>query len=135
MIEITDLVISPDRVIGRAKTPQSGCVVAYIGLIRDRSCGKDVAGVEYTDPDGTALSILQQIEEEASERWPVNCIAVCHRIGQLKVGDINLVVAVAATHRKEGAECSRFIIDCFKERVPTHKKEAYLDGSTHITEG
>jgi molybdopterin synthase catalytic subunit len=47
----------------------------------------------------------------------------------LKVGDINLVIAVASTHRKPGFAACQYAVDQFKQIMPTHKTETYRDGS------
>ena len=130
MIEITSKPISPEQVIRRAKTNSSGCVATYVGLIRDYSHDKKVVSVEYQDKDGKAVEGMQKIVDEAKQKWQVENIAFTHRIGKLKVGDINLVVAVAAGHRGEGFAACQYIIDRFKESLPTHKIETYEDGST-----
>jgi molybdopterin synthase catalytic subunit len=130
MIEITGKPISPEQVIRRAKTNSSGCVATYVGLIRDISHEKQVVSVEYQDNDGKAVEGLQIIVDEAKQKWPVENIAFTHRIGKLKVGDINLVVAVAAGHRGEGFAACQYIINRFKESLPTRKIETYSDGST-----
>lgn len=130
MVIITEETISPESVIREAKTKESGCVVTYIGLIRESSQGKSVLSVEYCDPEGRAESRLRQIADEAKQKWPVNRIVICHRIGKLMVGDINLVVAVASAHRGEGFAACQHVISQFKERLPTAKKETYRDGST-----
>ena len=132
MIEITDQPISPERIINRVRTDNSGCVVTYVGLIRDNSRGKSVLSVEYEDTEKTAEDRLRQIADEAKQKWQINSVAVCHRIGKLKVGDINLVVAIAATHRQEGLAACQYIIDQFKEKLPTRKKETYTDGSVWV---
>lgn len=129
MVNITKQPISPELIINQVKTSDSGCVAAYIGLIRDNSLGKKVLSVEYSDPDGTAEATLQQIIDEAMGKWQLNAMAICHRIGILKVGDINLVVAIAAAHRGEGFAACQYAIDRFKEKLPTRKKETYLDGT------
>jgi molybdopterin synthase catalytic subunit len=130
MIEITGKPISPEQVIQRAKTSGSGCVATYVGLIRSISQGKQVVSVEYQDNSGKAVEGLRKIVDEAKQKWPVENIAFTHRIGKLKVGDINLVVAVAAGHRVEGFAACQYIINRFKESLPTHKIETYADGST-----
>ncbi len=129
MIQITDKPISPELVVNKARTPGSGCVVTYVGLIRDNSRGKPVLSVEYKDADGRAEARLREIAEEIKQKWPVNNVAIYHRVGKLKVGDINLVVAVAAAHRGEGLAAVEFAIDRFKEKLPTAKRETYQDGS------
>ena len=129
MIEITKETISPEQVVNSAKTNSSGCVVTYVGVIRDYSQGKPVLSVEYQDSKGNAEKALQGIAEEARKRWRLENIAISHRIGKLRVGDINLVVAVASAHRSEGFVASQYVIDQFKERLPTKKTETYQDGS------
>jgi molybdopterin synthase catalytic subunit len=125
MIEITKETISPEQVVSRAKTNSSGCVVTYVGVIRDRSEGKLVLSVEYQDSKGNAEKALQGIAEQARKRWRLENIAISHRVGKLKVGEINLVAAVASAHRGEGFAACQYIIDQFKERMPTSKIEQY----------
>jgi len=132
MIEITQWPISPESVVSKVKTDSSGCVVTYIGLIREYSRGKPVLSVEYEDVQGTAEGRLRKIADGLRQKWQLNNIAICHRIGKLKVGDINLVVAVAAAHRQDGFAACRYAINQFKKRLPTQKKEAYQDGSIWV---
>jgi molybdopterin synthase catalytic subunit len=132
MIEVTEKPISPERVIGKVKSDSSGCVVTYVGLIRDRSQGKPVLSVAYRDSRGNAEDILQGIADEIRQRWQVENIAISHRVGKLKVGKISLVVAVASAHRSEGFAACQYAIDQFKQRLPTQKTETYQDGSTSV---
>ncbi len=129
MIKITDKPISPEEAIDQVKTSGSGCVVTYVGLIRDNSRGKPVLSVEYTDVNGKAETGLQKIAAEIKQRWPVNAVSIYHRVGKLNVGDVNFIVAIAAAHREEGFTAIQYAVDRFKESLPTAKKETYLDGS------
>ncbi len=129
MIEVTQKAISPEAVIAKAKSDGSGCVVTYVGLIRDRSHDKPVLSVEYHDSEGNAENTLREIAREARQRWQVENIAISHRVGKRKVGEITLVVAIASAHRSEGFAACQYVIDQFKERLPTKKTETYQDGS------
>ena len=129
MLRITDKPISPELVVNEVKTDNSGCVVTYVGLIRDNSRGKPVLSVEYEDAEGRAENRLCEIASEIKQKWPVNNVAIYHRVGKLKVGDINLVVAVASAHRQEGFDACQYAIDQFKQELPTRKRETYKDGS------
>ena len=122
--------LKPDDIISLVRTRDSGCVVTYVGLIRDNSRGQAVHSVEYRDPRGTAEAGLMAIVNEAMERFPLNAMAIYHRIGVLQVNDINLVVAISAGHRGEGLDACRFAVDQFKARLPTTKTETYTDGTT-----
>ena len=132
MIEITEKPLSPERVINQIKNDGSGCVVTYVGLIRNYSNGKPVASVEYQDSEGNARQKLQEIADEVRQRWQMENIAISHRIGKLRVGEINLVVAIASAHRREGFAACQYIIDRFKEHLPTKKMETYQDGNTCV---
>ena len=134
MIEIRDKPISPESVVNKVKTDSSGCVVTYVGLIRRQSQGKPVRSVEYQDPEGRATIKLQEIASEIRQKWQLNNLAICHRIGKLNVGDINLVIAIAAAHRQEGFAACQYAINRFKETIPTQKKETYEDGSIWVEE-
>jgi molybdopterin synthase catalytic subunit len=129
MICVTDKPISPEFVVNEVKTDGSGCVATYVGLIRQHSRGKAVLSVEYEDAEGKAGEGLRKIADEIKQKWPVEGIAIYHRVGKLMVGDINLVVAVASAHRTEGFAACQYAIDRFKQQLPTKKIETYRDGS------
>ncbi len=128
-VKIVNTFIQPDQVVGLAKSNDSGCVVTYVGLIRDTSHGRPVLSVEYRDTDGQAETRLKKLAEEIMQKFPVNNLAMCHRVGELKVGDINIVFAFACGHRQEGFAACSYAVDRFKEAMPTAKKETYLDGT------
>jgi len=132
MIKITEQPISPEAVVNEVKAHSSGCVVTYVGLIRDHSRGKPVHSVTYEAVSGRAEKRLQEIDDEIKRRWSVDNVAIYHRIGRLNVGDINLVVAIASPHRAEGFAACQYAIDQFKQELPTKKKETYQDGSVWI---
>ncbi len=129
MIKITEQPISTEAVVNEVKARRSGCVVTYVGLIRDHSRGKQVQSVTYEDVSGKAEKRLREIADEIKRKWPVDNVAIYHRVGRLNVGDINLVVAVASAHRAEGFAACQYAIDRFKQGLPTSKEETYLDGS------
>jgi molybdopterin synthase catalytic subunit len=129
MIEVTEEPIPPGQVIDKVKSDGSGCVVTYVGLIRNYSQGKAVLSVEYDDSERNAKNMLEEIAREVRQRWHIENVAISHRIGKLKGGEINLVVAVASAHRSEGFAACQYVIDQFKERLPTKKTETYQDGS------
>lgn len=129
--KIAHEVLKPEEVINLVRTRGSGCVVTYVGLIRDNSRGLQVRSVEYRDPKGTAEAQLLGIVNEAMKKFPLNAMAMYHRIGVLKVNDINLVVAIGAGHRGEGLDACRFAVDQFKAKLPTTKTETYIDGATY----
>jgi molybdopterin synthase catalytic subunit len=71
---------------------------------------------------------MQRIADAAAERWPGTRVAIAHRAGHLEIGDLAVVIAVAAPHRAEAFEACRYAIDTLKETVPIWKKEVATDG-------
>ena len=59
-------------------------------------------------------------------------IAVEHRVGNLAIGDIAVVIAAAAPHRAEAFTACRAMIDRLKDRVPIWKKEISVDGAEWV---
>ena len=57
---------------------------------------------------------------------------ICHRLGRLKIGEINLVSAVVSAHRQEAFAACQDAIDRFKQVMPTHKTETYQDGGVWV---
>jgi len=128
-IKIVNQPIQPEEVINQAKSDNSGCVATYVGLIRDTSHDKPVLSVEYRDLDGQAEKRLRELAAEIKQKFPVNNLALCHRVGKLKIGDINIVFAFACGHRQEAFAACSYAVDRFKETMPTRKIETYQDGS------
>ncbi len=131
-IQVTTEPLSPGAAVNRVKTDRSGCVVVYVGLIREQSRGKKVLSVEYEDTSGGAAERLRSIAGEIEQKWNVEAVSIWHRVGKLSVGDINLVVALAAPHREEGFAACQYAIDRFKAALPTAKRETYMDGTVRV---
>lgn len=73
------------------------------------------------------------IAEEAAARWPVQKILMHHRTGLLAVGEIPVIIGVAAAHRDAAFEACRFAIDTLKQTVPIWKKEVFADGELWVS--
>ncbi len=106
----------------------AGAVVTFTGLVRDMNLGEKVGGLFLEHYPGMTESALQQIIDEACERWPINKVRIIHRIGQLSTGDRIVFVGVASAHRKAAFASCEFIMDYLKIRAPFWKKETTPEG-------
>jgi len=129
MIRITTNSINPADVLAQVGDDSSGGVVLFLGQTRDHSRGEKVIGLEYEAYENLALKQMEKIAAETRQRWPIRTIAIVHRTGYLKVGEISVAIAVACAHRGEAFEACRFAIDTLKKTVPIWKKEFRPDGS------
>ena len=105
-----------------------GGTVFFEGWVRNHNDGREVAQLEYEVYEPLALKEGGRIIGEASERWEFHRAVCVHRSGLLELGDIAVVVGVAAEHRDEAFQAARYIIDEMKQRLPIWKKEHYVSG-------
>ncbi|MDQ3309590.1 MAG: molybdenum cofactor biosynthesis protein MoaE [Gemmatimonadota bacterium] len=120
--------IDAATLLAEVATPSDGAVLLFWGVVRNENDGREVNGLEYEAYAEMAEAKLREIVAEAAQRWSVGEIAVVHRIGKLNVGEASVGIAVAAPHRAEAYEASRYVIEELKRRVPIWKREHYLDG-------
>ncbi len=118
--------------IARVTGPASGGVDVFIGTVRDATKGKAVMHLEFEAYASMAQREMHKIAEQAFERWPVQAVAMHHRIGLLTVGEVAVVIAVGAVHRDAAFEACRFAIDTLKQTVPIWKKEVFEDGEVWV---
>lgn len=118
--------------VKRVAFPGAGAIIAFAGVVRDNSQGKNVDHLEYEAYPEMAEQSLRDIIAEIHERWVDVRVAIGHRIGKLKIGDASLIIAVAAPHRPEGYAASRYAIERIKAIVPVWKKEFATDGESWV---
>jgi len=132
LFEITPQAISVDEVSRRVSSPAVGAVVSFAGLVRNTNEGRDVRELEYEAYAEMAEPLLAQIGDEIRARWPVQAVAIVHRVGRLAIGEASVVIAVASGHRQGAFEACRYAIDRVKEMVPIWKKEYFQGGEVWI---
>lgn len=120
-----------EQVIGAVQTPTDGAVVAFLGIVRERSDDdRPVGGLSYEAYPAMALAELRAIGAEAERRFPGVRVAIAHRTGDLRIGEASVAIAAAAPHRADAFDACEFAIDEVKRRVPIWKKEHYVDGAS-----
>ena len=70
-----------------------------------------------------------EIAREAADRFGVTSLIVEHRIGVLSLGETSVAIAAAHAHRAPAFDCTRYVIEEIKKRVPIWKMEHYIDGT------
>ncbi|GAB4157484.1 MAG: molybdenum cofactor biosynthesis protein MoaE [Planctomycetaceae bacterium] len=130
MIELTHEEIDTTALLESVRSTQSGAVVLFLGTVRELTNGRQTVALDYDAYPEMAEAKLAELEAEARENWPVDKLAIVHRLGHLKLGDVSVAVAVSCPHRHQAFEAGRFLIDELKIRVPIWKKENWADGST-----
>ncbi len=111
---------------------QDGAVVIFVGLVRDRNEGRQVISLTLEHYPGMTEKSLNDIANQAREKWGVGQIRIIHRIGTLALGEQIVYVGVAAKHRKAAFHAAEFVMDFLKTRAPFWKKERTVDGEHWI---
>jgi len=128
MIDVTKEDFSVDEVLERLRSRGMGALVTFVGVVRDSSRGKAIERIEIQVYEEMARRQLEEIREEAIDRFGVEEIAIIHRYGSLEVSDNIMMIAVGGGHRLEAFDACRWVLETIKEKVPIWKKEITPEG-------
>jgi molybdopterin synthase catalytic subunit/molybdopterin converting factor small subunit len=121
--------IGVPEVVARLKAAEDGAVVAFEGIVRNHSKGRRTLYLEYEGYESMALEKLREVEAAMRQQFPVDGVALVHRLGRLLIGETSVLVGVSSAHRAAAFEACRFGIDTLKRTVPIWKKEYFEDGA------
>lgn len=125
---ITSEPLDPAALVALVQTPADGAVVTFAGVVRNNFGGRATAYLIYEAYAEMAVPVLARLADEAGERWPIGRVAVHHRVGRLAIGDMAVLVVVAAPHRQAAFAAAEYIMDRIKEVAPIWKEEHWADG-------
>ena len=129
LIAVRDSELSVDEVRAAVADPGAGGLVLFVGAVRDIDHDRDVTGLSYS-AHPSAEAELRRVAEVIAEKFPVLGIAAVHRVGDLEIGDLAVVVAVSCPHRAEAFDACRALIDLLKASVPIWKHQRFADGDS-----
>jgi molybdopterin synthase catalytic subunit len=128
---ITFAPLSVSEIYQLADDPANGAIVIMSGTVRNKTDDKPVISLEYQAYEPMAMQIFRLIAADIRQQWQdVNRVVIHHRVGQLQIGEISVLVAVGCPHRSEAFEACRYAIDTLKHNAPIWKKEHFQDGAS-----
>src|SRR5713101_2914545 len=89
MGELTDFVADPG----------AGAMTTFVGTTRNTNEGRRVIRLEYECYPGMAEKEMVKIAAETLTRWPIQKIALVHRLGRVDIGEASVAIAVSSGHR------------------------------------
>jgi len=129
LIAIRDADLSVDEVRNAIAAPAAGGEVLFIGTVRDNDAARGVAGLSYS-AHPSAEAELRRVAQDIAAKYPDAIgVAAVHRIGDLAVGDLAVVVGVSCAHRGEAFHACHALIDELKAAVPVWKHQLFTDGT------
>ena len=109
-----------------------GAVCSFIGIVRDRNDGADVAAMELEHYPGMTEKAVEAMIDEAHARFDIFGARVVHRVGLLQPLDQIMMVAVISAHRGASFQACEFLMDYLKTQAPFWKKEQTPEGARWV---
>lgn len=120
---------SLDAVLESLRSPKAGCVVFFVGTVRESSTQKRarVDRLLVGAYDEMATKMLRRLAERVREKFDLLDVRIVHRLGELRVCENIICVAVSAEHRNQALDACRWLIDELKKEVPIWKREFFAE--------
>ena len=128
LIDVRESELSVDEVRAAVADPAAGGIALFAGAVRESDHDRAVSGLSYSAHPSAAAE-LRRVAEVIAEKYPVIGIAAVHRVGDLAIGDLAVVLAVSCPHRAEAFDACRNLIDILKASVPIWKHQRFGDGT------
>ena len=123
--------INPYELHQECQDDAAGAILQFVGVVRNNTNSpKPVKGLAYEAHEVLANEKINEILEEAIQKFNLKKANCVHRIGELVVGEVAIVVTTSGGHREEVYEANRYIVDRVKYEAPVWKKELFEDGTT-----
>jgi molybdopterin synthase catalytic subunit len=127
--ELVDHDINLLEIVGHVSNSESGAVATFTGLVRELDHGRRVTELEYVAHDSATRVIGEVARDVAAKHTEVIALAIVHRTGTLRVGDVAVVVAASAAHRAAALEACAEAVEAVKTLLPVWKRQMFDDGT------
>ena len=113
----------------------SGAHVWFAGVTRRKTKASDgqiriTATLHYEAHPTMAVKELQQLADQAKDKFGLLKVVIVHRLGEVPLGQASVLVGCCSAHRKDAFLALPWIMDRLKEDVPIWKRETYEDQQT-----
>jgi len=131
-IQTEDFDVSQELAALRAGDKRVGAVCSFVGTVRDRNEGSQVATLELEHYPGMTEKSIAQMIAQARARFDIHAALVIHRVGLMQPLDQIVMVAVTSAHRGQSFQACEFLMDYLKTQAPFWKKELTPQGSRWV---
>lgn len=131
-IQTQDFDLSQEIKQLRAGDAGVGAVATFVGTVRDRNDGSEVAAMTLEHYPGMTEKSLEEIIEKAKARWDIFDVLIIHRVGPLNIEDQIVLTAVTSAHRGEAFAACEYVMDYLKTLAPFWKKEDTPEGARWV---
>jgi len=126
LTRIVDGAIDEAEIRAAVESEAHGATVLFHGVVRNHDEGRDVLSLDYRAHPDAERFLAECVRAELASGEVL--IAAAHRVGELRIGDAALVVAVSSAHRSLAFEVIERLVTRIKKEVPIWKRQHYVDG-------
>ncbi len=101
----------------------TGATVLFTGRVRPYEGRSRIDSLFYEHYPGMAEKVIRGILVEYARKYRLRDAVLIHRVGNVKAGELSVIVAVSSERRKEGFQACAGIIREVKEKAPIWKRE------------
>ena len=132
-IKISSSPLNLNEVIRFIRADENGAEDYFIGTVRNATKGESVTHLFFESYEAMAIKEMGKIADRALEQFDINNIAIYHRVGELKIQEVPVIIGVGSAHRDAAFDACKFAIDTLKETVPIWKKEFLENGEVWVS--
>lgn len=131
-IQLQDFNLADEVAALRHHDARVGAVCSFVGTVRERNEGSQVASMELEHYPGMTEKAIESMIEAALARFDIYAARVIHRVGLLQPQDQIVMVAVTSAHRGQSFQACEFLMDYLKTQAPFWKKEGTPEGARWV---
>lgn len=128
-VEIVRHKIESQKIADALKYASDGACTLFEGIVRNNSRGRRTLYLDYEAYEEMAFKQMQELREQAMQKFAIRDVALVHRLGRLQIGETSVLIVVTSAHRAAAFDACRWLIDTLKKTVPIWKKEYFEDGA------
>ncbi len=130
LVRVSQTAFDPSAELAAFDALGGGAVVTFNGVVRDDT--GDLQAMEIEHYPAMTEGALRDFATQAQARFHLTNVLVIHRVGTLRPGEVIMMVATAAKHRKQAFQGADFLMDYLKSRAPFWKKEVTASGADWV---
>lgn len=100
----------------------------FEGVTRRQTGERETVRLSYQAFAPMATAQLRLLAQQAAERFELRGVVIVHRLGEVAVGQVSLVIGCCAAHRGGPLAALPWLLDRIKADVPIWKQEHFTDG-------
>ena len=114
----------------REKLIDVGGLASFAGYVREE--GGSINALQLEHYPGFTEAYIGELSQLATNRFELIDHLVIHRVGRMMPGEVIVLVAAAAKHRRAALDAVDFLMDHLKTHAPFWKKEFSPQGESWI---